>query len=153
MLRNIDLLLELLDCFIVPIVFVFAEGVLLVPAASDSSQELRRDVLVEAIVVIASLNHSVVECLVRLFAAIFIGVIVVVIIIGRRFGRRRVDAADQRCLELKVLVRPNQYTEQSPDDRRESANESKVDVERGERPGALHVAARLVDGTRVEVFL
>ena len=152
MLRNIDLLLELLDCFIVPIVFVFAEGVPLVAAASDSSQELRRDVLVEAIVVIASLNHSVVECLVRLFAAIFIGVIVV-IIIGRRFGRRRVDAADQRCLELKVLVRPNQYTEQSPDDRRESANESKVDVEGGERPGALHVAARPVDGTCVEVFL
>ena len=125
MLRDIDLLLELLDSLIVAIVSFFAERIFFVAAAATAarSQEPGQHVLVEAVEVIASLYHSVVENLKRLLARIC-----PLFVIIRRLGRGRVDAAYQRRLELKVLVGPNQYSEKSPDDGCKSADESEIEV-------------------------
>ena len=115
------------------------EALLFNATAEATTEDPSAIVLREAIPEFASLDDGALEGLVRLFA-VFDGRFVLVAL-----RRGRVDAADQRIIELEVLVRRDHHRQEREDDAHETTNETQDQIQRVYRPSNLDLLPSLND--------
>ena len=78
-------------------------------AATEESQELRRDILVVAVVEFAFLNHGAIQVTDSFLVRIDLWLVIVTL------GRGRKDAADERGLKFEVFERSDRHLCAHPD--------------------------------------